>query len=40
MLLDRNAPTWNGGHVWIPIDDGGVVIEAYAKQFQENARKF
>ena len=43
MLLDKNAQTWNGGHVWIPTGDGAAaaaVSEAYAKQFQEDARKF
>mgnify|MGYP002776950459 CR=1 FL=1 len=43
MLLDKNAPTWNGGHIWIPTGNGAAaaaVSEAYAKQFQEDARKF
>ena len=40
MLLDRNGPIWNGGYVWIPTDDSGAVSEAYAKQFQEDARRF
>ena len=41
MLLDKNAPTWNGGHVWIPTGDGAAAVsEAYAKQFQGDARKF
>ena len=41
MLLDKKAPTCNGGHIWIPTDGGeAAVSEAYAKQFQEDARKF
>ena len=40
MLLDKNGPTWNGGYVWIPTHDSGAVSEAYAKQFQEDARRF
>ena len=42
MVLDKNAPAWNGGHIWIPKDGGAAatVTEAYAKQFQEDARKF
>ena len=40
MLLDKNSPAWNGGHVWIPTDGGGAVSEAYSKQFHEDVRKF
>lgn len=40
MLLDKNTPAWNGGHVWIPTHGGGAVSEAYAEQFQVDARRF
>ena len=39
-LLDENGAAWNKGHVWIPGDGRSAVPEAYAKQSQEDVRKF